>query len=150
MFLFIFLTFIYFWDRERQSMNGGGSERGRQRIWNRFQALSCQHRAQCGARTHGPGDHDLSRSQPLNRLRPPRCPCFYWFLRERERVGEEEEREGDTESGAGFMLQAASTESNVGLEPMNREIMTWTEVWHLTPNSYPGSPFYLFIIPLSS
>ena len=24
---FIFLTFIYFWDRERQSMNGGGAER---------------------------------------------------------------------------------------------------------------------------
>ena len=22
-----FLTFIYFWDRERQSMNGGGAER---------------------------------------------------------------------------------------------------------------------------
>ena len=29
----IFLTFIYFWDRERHSMNGGGSERGRHRIW---------------------------------------------------------------------------------------------------------------------
>ena len=26
-FLKFFLTFIYFWDRERQSMNGGGSER---------------------------------------------------------------------------------------------------------------------------
>ena len=39
----ILLTFIYFWDRERQSMNGGGSERGRHRIWNRHQALSCQH-----------------------------------------------------------------------------------------------------------
>ena len=26
-FLFFFLTFVYFWDRERQSMNGGGSER---------------------------------------------------------------------------------------------------------------------------
>ena len=25
--LFFFLTFIYFWDRERQSMNGGGAER---------------------------------------------------------------------------------------------------------------------------
>ena len=24
---FFFLTFIYFWDRERQSMNGGGAER---------------------------------------------------------------------------------------------------------------------------
>ena len=26
-FLIFFSTFIYFWDRERQSMNGGGSER---------------------------------------------------------------------------------------------------------------------------
>ena len=26
-FLIFFLTFIYFWDRERQSMNGGGAER---------------------------------------------------------------------------------------------------------------------------
>ena len=25
--LFYFSTFIYFWDRERQSMNGGGAER---------------------------------------------------------------------------------------------------------------------------
>ena len=24
---FVFSTFIYFWDRERQSMNGGGAER---------------------------------------------------------------------------------------------------------------------------
>ena len=26
-FLIFFSTFIYFWDRERQSMNGGGAER---------------------------------------------------------------------------------------------------------------------------
>ena len=26
-FFLFFLTFIYFWDRERQSMNGGGAER---------------------------------------------------------------------------------------------------------------------------
>ena len=26
-FNFFFSTFIYFWDRERQSMNGGGAER---------------------------------------------------------------------------------------------------------------------------
>ena len=26
-YLFIFSTFIYFWDRERQSMSGGGAER---------------------------------------------------------------------------------------------------------------------------
>uniref|UniRef100_A0ABI7XH05 Exocyst complex component EXOC6/Sec15 N-terminal domain-containing protein n=1 Tax=Felis catus TaxID=9685 RepID=A0ABI7XH05_FELCA len=60
--------------RERQSMNRGGSERGRQRIRNRLQALSCQHRAQRGAQTHGPRDHDLSRSWPLNRLSHPGAP----------------------------------------------------------------------------
>ena len=27
LFLIFFSTFIYFWDRERQSMNGGGAER---------------------------------------------------------------------------------------------------------------------------
>uniref|UniRef100_A0ABI8AGK9 Uncharacterized protein n=1 Tax=Felis catus TaxID=9685 RepID=A0ABI8AGK9_FELCA len=61
-------------DRERQSMNGGGSERRRHRIGNRLQALSCQHRARRGARTHGPRDHDLSRSWPLNRLSHPGAP----------------------------------------------------------------------------
>ena len=34
------------------------------------------------------------------------------------------EREGDTESVAGSRLRAVSTELDVGLEPMNREIMT--------------------------
>ena len=33
---------------------GKGRERGRHRIWSRLQALSCQHRAWCGAWTHKP------------------------------------------------------------------------------------------------
>ena len=76
--LFFFFNFfnvyLFFWDRERQSMSGGGSERGRHRIWNRLQALSCQHRARLGAWTHGPRDRDLSRSRPLNRLSHPGAP----------------------------------------------------------------------------
>ena len=36
----------------------------------------------------------------------------------------EAERERDTESEAGSMLQAISTEPNAGLEPTNHEIMT--------------------------
>ena len=44
------------------------------------------------------------------------------------------EREGDTESEAGCSLQAVSTEPDVGLELMNREIMTWAKVGH------PGAP----------
>ena len=78
-FYFIFLTFIYFWDREKQSMNGGGSERGRHRIWSRFQALSCQHRAWCGARTHQLPDHDLSWSRMLNRRSHPGILTYWPF-----------------------------------------------------------------------
>ena len=71
MFLFIF---------ERQSMRhewGRGRERGRHRIQSRLQALSCQHRAQCRARTHKPQDHDLSRGQMLNRLSNPGTPTSF-------------------------------------------------------------------------
>ena len=46
--------------------------------------------------------------------------------------GEGAEREGDTESEAGSGLWAVSTEPTVGLEPTNREIMTWAEVGGLT------------------
>ena len=56
---YFFLTFIYFFETERHSMNRGGSE-----------------------------------------------------------------RKGDTVSEAGSRLRAVSTEPNVGLEPMNHEIMT--------------------------
>ena len=61
--------------------------------------------------------------------------------REREREGEREtereqrrdrEREGDTESEAGSRIWAVSIEPNTGLKFMNREIMTWAEVGHLT------------------
>ena len=71
--------FIYFWDRERQSMNGRGAERET----NRLQALSCQHRARRGARTHGPWDHDPSRSRTLNRLSHPGVPVLDQILIER-------------------------------------------------------------------
>ena len=79
-------------------MNGGGSERGRHRIWNRLQALSCQHRARRGAWTHGPRDHDLSRSRPLNRLSHPGAPMFiYFWERQRQNAsGLRTEREGVT------------------------------------------------------
>ena len=40
----------------------------------------------------------------------------------------EAEREGDTESEAGSRLRAVSIEPDAGLEPINREIMTWAEV----------------------
>ena len=42
------------------------------------------------------------------------------------------EREEDIEFEASSRLWAASTEPNVGLKPMNREIMTWAEVGRST------------------
>ena len=42
------------------------------------------------------------------------------------------EREGDTESEAGSRLWAVNTESGVGFELTDREIMTWVKVGCLT------------------
>ena len=60
---------------------------------------------------------------------------MFIFERERERQsmsGGGAEREGDTEPEAGSRLWAVSTEPDAGLEPTNREIMTWAKVGHLT------------------
>ena len=64
---------------------------------------------------------------------------LYLFLRERESERQRQsmsrggaEWEGDSESEADSRLWAHSTEPNVGLEPMNREIMTWAKVRCLT------------------
>ena len=42
------------------------------------------------------------------------------------------ESEGDTESEAGPRLWTVSTEPDMEFEPMNHEIMTWTEVGRST------------------
>ena len=57
-----FLVFIFEREKERkrQSVSRGGAERGRHRIQCSLQALSCQHRACCGAWTCELWDHDLS------------------------------------------------------------------------------------------
>ena len=60
-------------------MSGEGAERGRHRIGNRLQALSYQHRARCGARTHEPWSHGLSWSQLPNRLSHPGAPGQWSF-----------------------------------------------------------------------
>ena len=70
-----FLMFIIFErERETECEQGRGRERGRHRIRDGFQALSCQHRAQHGAWTHEPPNHDLSRSRTLHRLSHPGAP----------------------------------------------------------------------------
>ena len=78
----IFLKIYLFWERERKTESewGRGRERGRHRIRSRLQALSCQHRAWCGAWTHELRDHDLSWSQTLNQLSHPGVPYKKFFL----------------------------------------------------------------------
>ena len=48
--------FVYFWEIETQSLyhrvSWGGAERKGNKTRSRLQALSCQHRAWCGAQTH--------------------------------------------------------------------------------------------------
>ena len=54
---------------------------------------------------------------------------MFIFETERDSMNREgAEREGDTEFEAGSKLWAVSTEPDMGLEPMNCEIMTWAEV----------------------
>ena len=69
--IFFFNVYLFLRQRETEHERGRARERGRHRIWSRLQALSCQHRARCGAQTHGPRDHDLSWSRTLNRLSHP-------------------------------------------------------------------------------
>ena len=63
-----------------QASRGGAGEEGdtESEAGSRLQALSCQHRARHGARTHEPRHHDLSGSRTLNRLSRPGAPggCF--------------------------------------------------------------------------
>ena len=67
---------LFIFERESESKQGRGRERGRHRIWSRLQAPSCQHRAWCGAQTHKLWDHDLSWSRTLNQLSHPGAPPF--------------------------------------------------------------------------
>ena len=53
-------------ERDRVQMGKEQRKRGIHRIGSRLQVLSCQHGARCGARTHEPWDHDLSRSRTLS------------------------------------------------------------------------------------
>ena len=67
---FVFNVYLFWRDtmRERDREQGRCRERDTHThtIWSRLQVLSCLHRAQRGAWTHQPHDHDLKRSQSLN------------------------------------------------------------------------------------
>ena len=62
---------IYFWERDNVSRGGAEREGDTESEAGSRPALSCQHRAQCGAWTHELRDHDLSWSQTLNQLSHP-------------------------------------------------------------------------------
>ena len=66
-FIIIIFNVLSIFERQRETEHAWGrnKERGRRRIPSRPQAPSCQHRARHGARTHGPRDHDPSRSRRL-------------------------------------------------------------------------------------
>ena len=60
---------------------------------------------------------------------------YFWeWVREqaRESTRWERQREGDTESEAGFRFCADTSELDTGLEPTNLKTMTWAEVRRLT------------------
>ena len=127
--LFIYLFILR--QRETEHEQGRDRERGKHRIKSRLQALSCQHRAWCRARTHKLWDCDLSQSWTLNQLSHPRAPLMFilFILSERERESKHEG--GGVERGKERIpsrLHTFSTESEVGLEPMNCEIMTWAQI----------------------
>ena len=86
------------------------------------------------------------------------CPFWiffnvYLFLRERDGVSRGgAEKEGDTESEAGFRLGAVSAEPNAGLEPTDGEIMTWAKVgcstdWAAQLPLYMTILLYLGVVP---
>ena len=80
---FLFLIFIYFWERktETECKQGRNRRRGRHRIQSRIQALSCQHNAWHGARTHELCNHDLRWSRMLNQLSHPGALPSPFFLK---------------------------------------------------------------------
>ena len=84
----LFKKCLFLCVRERECMHvhvhaGGGGERE-----NLKQALYCQRRAPCGAWTHEPWDHDLSRNQESDAqlTEPPRRPqnscklLLFWHI----------------------------------------------------------------------
>ena len=79
-FKIFFSVYLFLRQRERQSMNRGWAEREgdtESETGSGLWAVSTG--AQCGARTHRPRDHDLSRSRTLNRRSHPGAPNFFLF-----------------------------------------------------------------------
>ena len=76
-----------------------------------------------------------------------KCFLMFVYLWDRHRAwAGEGQRERETDSEAGSRLWAVSTESDTGLKPMNREIVTWAKVGHSTDwtTQAPPSCFFFF------
>ena len=72
------------------------------------------------------------------------------FIFERQsQSGGGAEREGDTESEAGSRLWAVSMEPDAGLEPTDREIMTWAEVERSTDSATQAPLFVTALFHLA-
>ena len=72
---------------------------------------------------------------------------IYFWEKERERESVSRgSREGDTASKAGSRLRTVSTEPDMGLELMDREIMTWAKVRGLTDCTIQAPHVNLFLI----
>ena len=76
--IFFFNVYLFLGQRETEHERARGRERGRHRIGNRLQAPSHQHRAQRGARTHGPRDRDLAEVGRLTDCATQAPPYFYF------------------------------------------------------------------------
>ena len=143
MFLFIFEGEI-----ETEHEWGRNRERGRHSIWSRLQALSWQHRARCGARTHTLWDHDLSQSQMLNGLSHPGAPKFiYFWKRERERERERERGRQRARHRIWSRLQALSCQQRARRRAQTHGLwdhdLSQSQMLNLL--SHPGAPSCFFL-----
>ena len=142
--------------RETGHERGRVRERGRHRIGNRLQALSCQPRARRGARTHGPQDHDLSRSRTPNRLSHPGTPLghslkkfffnVYLFLRQRETGHERGRGRERGRHRIGNRLQAPSHQPRArrGARTHGPRDCDLSRSRTLNQLSHPGTPLIYF------
>ena len=72
---FCLFVFVYFFEREHSCEQGRG--RGTEDL---KRALCWPQRAQCGAQTHKPWDHDLSLCRMLNWLNHPGAPGLKFLI----------------------------------------------------------------------
>ena len=95
MFFFQFFNVnLFFRETETECEWVRGRDRGRHRIWSRLQALSCQHRTQCGARTQSCEIMTWAEVGQLTNWAQVLLMFVYFWDRVRAPVGEGREREG--------------------------------------------------------